>query len=183
MIFRTIYHKFSVKQSRPFRSYGHRTNRYRTWRYLRNVLGALLHVCGRKKKADRIQQERYILTHRTVANKMKPSDKKVHYRNDFNLRKCNILRMLPFLPTSFLGPLSSGKILSTVMVHSYWTKQLYRFRQTPLIPLITSSISFPTLPLSLVSHSFWLTSASPHTQMDTNRLTEKYFLWSKQKQK
>jgi len=59
----------------------------------------------------------------------------------------------------------------------------------PLIPLITSSISFPTLPLPLVSHWVWLTSVSPHThthththtQMDTNRLTDKYFLWSKQK--
>ena len=26
-----------------------------------------------------------------------------------NLRKCGILQMLPFVPTSFLGPLSSGK--------------------------------------------------------------------------
>jgi hypothetical protein len=33
-----------------------------------------------------------------------------------------------------------------------------------------------TLPLSLVPHRVWLTSVSPHTQMDTNRLTEKYFL-------
>jgi hypothetical protein len=45
----------------------------------------------------------------------------------------------------------------------------------PLIPLITSSISFPTLPLPLVSHRVWLTSVSPHIQMETNRLTENIF--------